>query len=165
MITKKNGKELNGYIYKDKIKFITDFQKIPLKSELDGKVMLENENLKIEISETKFIKEEHKLKFLKNDKFILMEIDNLHFFGTDGNIPKREYKSIQIEINNIKIELPNEALKNLYEPSLHNTKANYDEKNDILYVFSSNSDGAGSYEIIWVIEKMKYKYRIEAYGF
>ena len=162
---KKNGKELNGYIYKDKIKFITDFQKIPLKSELDGKVMLENENLKIEISETKFIKEEHKLKFLKNDKFILMEIDNLHFFGTDGNIPKREYKSIQIEINNIKIELPNEALKNLYEPSLHNTKANYDEKNDILYVFSSNSDGAGSYEIIWVIEKMKYKYRIEAYGF
>lgn len=162
---KKNGKELNGYIYKDKIKYITDFQKIPLKSELDGKVMLENENLKIEISETKFIKEKHKLKFLKNDKSILMEIDNLHFFGTDGNIPKREYKSIQIEINNIKIELPNEALKNLYEPSLYNTKANYDEKNDILYIFSSNSDGAGSYEIIWVIEKMKYKYRIEAYGF
>lgn len=162
---KKNGKDLNGYIYKDRIKSITAFQKIPLKSELDGKVKLENETVKIEISDTKFIKEKHKLKFLKNDKYVLVKIDNFQIFGTDGNIPKREYKSIQIEINNIKIELPNEALKNLYEPSLYNSKANYDEKNDILYVFSSNSDGAGSYEILWVIEKMKYKCRIEAYGF
>jgi hypothetical protein len=94
-----------------------------------------------------------------------VKIDNSQIFGTDGNIPKREYKSIQIEINNIKIELPNEALKNLYEPSLSNSKANYDEKNDVLYVFSSNSDGAGGYEIIWIIEKKEYKYRIEAYGF
>ena len=139
---KKNGKELNGYIYKDRIKYITDFQKIPLKSELDGKVKLENENVKIEISETKFIKEKHKLKFLKNDKSILEKIDNLQIFGKDGGFPKREYKSIKIEINNVKMELPNIALKNIYEPSLYNSKANYDEKNDILYILSSNSDGA-----------------------
>ena len=162
---KKNGKELNGYIYKDRIKYITDFQKIPLKSELDGKVILENENVKIEISETKFIKEKHKLEFLNNDKSILVKIDNLQIFGKDGGFPKREYKSIKIEINNIKMELPNIALKNLFEPSLYNSKSNYDQKNDILYILSSNSDGAGSYEIIWIIEKKKYKYRIEAYGF
>ncbi|PZX94054.1 hypothetical protein DOS84_05345 [Flavobacterium aquariorum] len=162
---KKNGKELNRYIYKDRIKYITDFTNIPLKSNLNGKVKLENENVKIEISETKFIKEKHKLKFYKNEKTQLDKIDNLQIFGTDGNIPKREYKSIQIEINNVKIELPNIALKNLYEPSLYNSKANYDEKNDILYILSSNSDGAGSYEIIWIIEKKKYKNRIEAYGF
>ena len=89
----------------------------------------------------------------------------MQIFGTDGNIPKREYKSIQIEINNVKIELPNIALKNLYEPSLYNSKASYDEKKDILYILLSNSDGAGSYEIIWIIEKKKYKNRIEAYGF
>jgi hypothetical protein len=162
---KKNGKELNGYIYKDRIKYITDFEKIPLKSELDGKAKLENENVKIEITETKFIKEKHKLKFYKNEKNQLDKIDNLQIFGTDGNIPKREYKSIKIEINNVKMELPKIALKNLYEPSLYNSKANYDAKNNILYILSSNSDGAGSYEIIWIIEKNKYKYRIEAYGF
>jgi len=162
---KKNGKDLNGYIYKDRIKYITDFTNIPLKSNLNGKVKLENGNVKIEISETKFIKEKHKLKFYKNEKTQLDKIDNLQIFGTDGNIPKREYKSIQIEINNVKIELPNIALKNLYEPSLYNSKASYDEKNDILYILSSNSDGAGSYEIIWIIEKKKYKNRIEAYGF
>ncbi|WP_281336423.1 hypothetical protein [Flavobacterium eburneipallidum] len=162
---KKNGKQLNGYIYKDRIKYINDFTNVPLKSNLNGKVKLENENVKIEISETKFIKEKHNLKFHKNDKSILEEIDNMQIFGKDGGIPKKEYKSIQIEINSVKIELPNIALKNLYEPSLYNSKANYDKKNDILYILSSNSDGAGGYEIIWIIEKKKYKYRIEVYGF
>ena len=162
---KKNGKELNGYIYKDRIKYITDFQKITLKSELDGKAKLEKGNVKIEITETKFLKENHKLKFYKNEKTQLDKIDNLQIFGTDGNIPKREYKAIKIEINSVKMELPKIALKNLYEPSLYNSKANYDAKNDILYIMSSNSDGAGSYEIIWIIDKKKYKYRIEAYGF
>ena len=162
---KKNGKDLNGYIYKDRVKYISSFENVALKSNLDGKVKMKNGNIKIEITETKFEKEKHKLMFYKNNKTQLDKIDNLQIFGTDGNIPKREYKSIQIEINNIKIELPKEALKNLYEPSLYNSKANYDEKNDILYVFSSNSDGAGSYEIIWIIEKKKYKYRVEAYGF
>ena len=121
---KKNGKELNGCIYKDRIKYITDFKNIPLISNLAEKVKLENGNVKIEISETKFIKEKHNLEFLKNDKSILLKIDDLQIFGTGGNIPKREYKSIQIEIDNVKLELPNVALKNLYEPSLYNSKAN-----------------------------------------
>lgn len=162
---KKNGKELNGYIYKDKIKTITYFTTIPLKSNNGGIAKLENGSVKIEISETKFIKEKHKLKFFKGNPNQLEKIDNLQIFGTDGEVPKREYKSIKIDINNIKIELPNSALKNLFEVSLHNSKANYDAKNDILYISSSNSDGAGGYEIIWVIEKKKYKYRVEAYGF
>lgn len=79
--------------------------------------------------------------------------------------PKKEYKSIKIEINKIKIELPKVALRNLFEPNLYNSKANYNEKEDILYIHSSNSDGAGSYEVIWIIEKIKYKSRIEVYGF
>ena len=157
---KKNEKELNGYIYKDKIKYITDFKKIPLKSNPDGKVILENGIIKIEITETPFIKANHKLNILKNNSNILDEIDGKQIFGKDGDIPKREYKSIEIEINKVKVEIPKSALLNLYEPTLWNTKANYDEVNDILYIQSSNSDGAGGYEIIWVIEKKKYKARI-----
>lgn len=161
----KNGKELNGYIYKDRVKFINSFLDIPIKTNFDGKVKLAKGNLKIEISETKFIKEKHKLKFYKNNPNQLDKIDNLRIFGTDGNIPKREYKSIEIEIDNEKIELPKNALKNLFEPNLESSTANYDKVNDILYISSANSDGAGGYLIIWIIEKKKYKNRIEAYGF
>ena len=161
---KKNGKELNGYIYKDRIKFITDFTAVVQKSNYDGVIELGDENVKIEIRGTYFMREKHKLTFYKNTNQ-LDKIDGLKIFGTDGNIPNKEYKSIKIEISNRKITLPNVALKNLYEPNLLFAGANYDEKNDILYIYSSNSDGAGSYEVIWVIEKKKFKERIEAYGF
>ncbi len=162
---KKNGKDLNGYIYKDRIKYIASFENVALKSNLGGKVKMENGNIKIEIAETKFKKEKHKLTFYKNNKTQLDKIDNLQIFGTDGNIPKREYKSIKIEIDKVKIELPKNALKNLFEPNLESSTANYDKINDILYISSMNSDGAGGYLIIWIIEKKSYKNRIEAYGF
>ena len=162
---KKNGKDLNGYIYKDRVKYISSFENVALKSNLDGKVKMKNGNIKIEITETKFEKEKHKLMFYKNNKTQLDKIDNLQIFGTDGNIPKREYKSIKIEIDKVKIELPKNALKNLFEPNLESSTANYDKINDILYISSMNSDGAGGYLIIWIIEKKSYKNRIEAYGF
>ena len=162
---KKKGKELGGYIYKDRVKFITDFIKIPQKSNINGILKIENDKVKIEIIETKFIKENHKLTFVKNSNSLLDKIDGYQIFGADGNIPRRQYKSIKVKINKTEIELLNIALKNLYEPNLANHQATYDEKNDTLYIFSMNSDGAGSYEVIWVIEKNKFKERIEAYGF
>lgn len=161
---KKNGKELNGFIYKDKVKYIYDYKSIPLKSNTNGQVILENNTLKIGVKETNFVKEKHKLNYLKNSS-VLNKIDDSAFLGTDGGIPKREYKSIEIKINNIKVEIPKTALQNLYEPNLQNTKANYDELNDILYIQSSNSDGAGGYEIMWIIDKKKFKNRVEFYGF
>ncbi|MBU2061749.1 MAG: hypothetical protein KKH44_07885, partial [Bacteroidetes bacterium] len=54
---KKNGKDLNGYIYRDRIKYISSFENVALKSNLGGKVKMENGNIKIEIAETKFEKE------------------------------------------------------------------------------------------------------------
>ena len=59
---KKNGKDLNGYIYKDRVKYISSFENVALKSNLDGKVKMKNGNIKIEITETKF---ESKLLGLK----------------------------------------------------------------------------------------------------
>ena len=162
---KKKGKESNGYIYKDRIKLLSNFTKIPPKSNSNDILKLENDKVKIEISATTFTKENHKLNFAKNSKTLLDKIDGSRIFGTDGNIPKRQYQSIKVKINKTTIELPDLALKNLFEPNLENHQANYDEKSDILYIYSSNSDGAGSYEVVWIIEKKKYKERFEAYGF
>lgn len=86
----KNGKDLHGYIYKDKIKEITQFKNIPLKSNSNGKAILADKTFKIEITETNFIKAKHKFKFLDNDSDIVIKIDNLGIYGTDGGIPKRE---------------------------------------------------------------------------
>lgn len=162
---KKNGVSLNGYIYKNRIKYISDFTAIPLNSNSNGKAILKNKNFKIEITETTFIKENHKLTYHNNQKSQLDKIDGLQLFGKDGDVPTRQYKSITVEFKEVKIKLPPEALQNLFEPSLFNSIANYDAAKNVLYISSSNSDGAGGYEIVWIIENFKYKGRVEAYNF
>lgn len=162
---KKNGALLNGYIYKDRIKFISDFPAVLLKSNSNGKAILESKEVKIELIETAFIQENHKLTYHNNQKSQLDKIDGLQIFGKDGDLPTRQYKSITVEFKDVKIKLPPDALQNLFEPTLFNSRANYDATNKVLYISSSNSDGAGGYEIVWIIENFKYKSRVEAYNF
>lgn len=162
---KKNGALLNGYIYKDRIKFISDFPAVLLKSNSNGKAILESKEVKIELIETAFIQENHKLTYHNNQKSQLHKIDGLQIFGKDGDLPTRQYKSITVEFKDVKIQLPPDALQNLFEPTLFNSRANYDATNKVLYISSSNSDGAGGYEIVWIIENFKYKSRVEAYNF
>lgn len=162
----KKGKEnLNGYVYKDRIIDLTNFTKIPVRENKNGIIKLENNNVKVAIAEIAFNPKNHKLKYNSENPTILESIDDQVIFGTDGNVPKRKYKSIEIEIDKILINLPETALKNAFEPNLEETMVNYDSANDILYIQSLNSDGAGGYVILWVIEKKKFKTRVEARPF
>lgn len=161
----KKGKSRSGYVYKDRLLEVIEYKSVPFKMNKDGIAKLQSENIAIELKEESFNKKNHQLTFHKKYTSILTKIDDSKIFGTDGNIPKRQYQSISIVIKGQQIALPKTALKNLFEPTLDNSRANYDEVNDILYIYSSNSDGAGSYEVIWVIKKKQFKYRIEAYGF
>ena len=92
-------------------------------------------------------------------------INGKQYWGTDGEMPKSEYKSIIIDFGRRKIILPKVALDNLFEPNLTNTEVNYDQINDVSYIQSMNSDGAGGYQVIWKIDKGIYKNRFIAYGF
>ncbi|RZJ73607.1 hypothetical protein [Flavobacterium sp.] len=161
----KEGKDKNGFIYKDRIRLVSDFPQIPLKTSNSENAILETDKISIELIQTRFIPKNHKFGYFQNNNAIVTEIDGAKFFGTDGNIPKREYQSIKITIDGKPIELPKTAFRDLYEPTLHNTRANYDETNDILYVHSSNSDGAGGYDVVWIVEKGEYKTRSVEYGF
>ena len=102
------------------------------------------------------------MTFYKEYKDQLEYINNKKYWGTDGEIPKTEYKSIEIYIG-IKNSRPEIAIDNLFETSLYNTQVNHDKTNDVLYIQSMNSDGAGSYEVIWKIKKGVYKERYIAW--
>lgn len=148
----------NGFVYKDRLINISNYEKIPMVIK-SNYVILKNKIFEIKITEKKFNKKNHKFTFLKQSKNIIIKIDNQDYYGTDGYLPKIEYSEIEISINGKKIKLPNEALKNLYEPNSYSTSAHYDKENDILYIDSLNSDGAGSYEVLWIIEKGKFSKR------
>jgi hypothetical protein len=161
----KGKEDLHGQIYKDRVKLISDYQKIPLLTKKENKIILSKDSIKVIISEQKFDKSKYKLTFHKEYKDQLQFINNKQYWGTDGEIPRTEYKSIEIYYGAKKVVLPKNAIDNLFETSLYNTQVNYDKTNDILYIQSMNSDGAGSYEVIWKIEKGIYKERYIAYGF
>lgn len=161
----KGKKELHGQIYKDRQKLISEYQDIPILTNKDNKVVLSKDSIKVVIIEQKFDKNKYKLTFHKEYKDQLQFVNNKQYWGTDGGIPKTEYKSIEVHFGAKKFILPQKAIDNLFEISLYNTKVNYDKPNDVLYIQSMNSDGAGSYEVIWKVEKGIYKERYIAYGF
>jgi hypothetical protein len=163
--TKKNNKEANGQVYHDRLQFISDYQNIPFVSEGDNHVKYQNAGLKIVVTQQKFDRSRYRFSYYKDAKNQIERINGKQYWGTDGRMPKAEYKSIVIYAGQRKTVLAGSAFENLFEPSLYNMEVHYDKVHDILYIESMNSDGAGSYEVIWKIEKGKYKGRLIAYGF
>ena len=161
----KNGKALNGQVYKDRVIFISSYLTVPVLTKNNAKIILKKDSIKIVLTEQKFDKSKHRFSFYKEAKTQIELVDNKKYWGKDGGVPASEYKSIEVTIGQRKILLPKKAFENLYEPSLYNTQVNYDKTNDIIYIQSMNSDGAGSYEVIWKIDKGVYKDRFIAYGF
>lgn len=165
IVYSKYNKDLNGQVYKDRLIFVSSFLKIPILTEANNKITLQKGSVKVVVTKQKFDKTKHKFSFNKAAKDQIELVDNKKYWGSDGGIPTREYKSIEVNIGQRKMSLPKVAFENLYEPSLDNTQVNYDKTNDIVYIQSMNSDGAGGYEVIWKIEKGVYKDRFIAYGF
>ncbi len=161
----KNKKDLNGQVYKDRVIFVSSYLTIPVFTKDTYKITLKKDSIKIVLTEQKFDKRKHKFTYYKEAKDQIALVDNKKYWGRDGGVPTSEYKSIEVTVGQRKILLPKNAFENLYEPSLYSTQVNYDKTNDIIYIQSMNSDGAGSYEVIWKIEKGVDKDKYIAYGF
>lgn len=83
----------------------------------------------------------------------------------DGGMPTTQFEKISIKVGQKNIILPKSALEGLYEPTISSAEVNYDDVNETFYIQTTNSDGAGSYLVIWKVEKGIYKGRFVAYGF
>ncbi len=156
----------NGYIYKDRFKFISDCEEIPTLKVTDSSVQLKKGEINITVKQQDFAPSKHTFTYDKEYKNFITHIDKRLFFGTDGNMPTTEYQSITIDMGSKKIiTLPASAIGYLYQPSLEATKAYYNHATDILYITSWNSDGAGGYTVIWEIVNKAYKGRSIVNGF
>lgn len=155
-----------GYIYHDRLKFISDYESIPLKTLSKNSIQLANKEIKITLKQRAFDEAKHTYAYDEEYSNVIIHIDNRNFMGTDGEMPTTEYQSVQIEMgkNNV-IALPPAAFEYLYQPNLENTKAYYNHEADILYITSMNSDGAGGYQVVWEIVNKVYKGRWFMHGF
>ena len=150
-----------GYIYNDRVKWIHNFPQIARGIAKGNTIVFEGKEIQVILSTEKFDKSKHSFKYHKEYRDVIEKIDGKLFWGTDGNMPKREYKSIEVKIRGKQVPIPKSAYNDLYESSLYIefNSVHYDKDNDILYIVANNGDGAGSYMVCWQIEKGVYKGR------
>ncbi|HXB05569.1 MAG TPA: hypothetical protein VNW04_00590 [Puia sp.] len=160
--SRKKYMETGGYIFHDRVKLISDFEKIPRISK--GKYLFGKDSIKVEVTAQPFVKSRYRITYSRQNPGSIESINGKRVWGTDGELPKTTYKSIVVTWGNREITLPAEATEDLFQPSLFNTAVNYDPKNEILYIHSGNSDGAGFYSVIWKIEKGVYVERHVDFG-
>ena len=127
----------------------------------ENTIVFEGKEIQVALSTEKFDKNKHSFKYHKEYRDIIEKIDGEPFWGTDGNMPKREYKSIEVKIREKQVSIPQSAYNDLYESYLYTefNSVHYDKDNDILYIVANNGDGAGVYMVCWQIEKGVYKGR------
>ena len=150
-----------GYIYNDRVKWIHNFPQIAKGIAKGNTIVFEGKEIQVVLSTEKFDKSKHSFKYHKEYRDVIEKIDGKLFWGTDGNMPKREYKSIEVKIRGKQVSIPQSAYSDLYQPNLY-TDLNfvyYDKDSDTLYIVANNGDGAGAYMVCWQIEKGVYKGR------
>ena len=161
----KNNKELNGYVYKDRYKLISNFPALTISKKTETTITLKKDTLQVVITQSNFDKRKHKFKYVKDYPTQIELIDNKQYWGMDGGMPRTQFEKVIIKVGQKTITLPKSALIGLYEPSIYSAEVNYDKSTDTFYIQTMNSDGAGSYLVIWKVEKGIYKDRLVAYGF
>jgi hypothetical protein len=161
----RKGKELNGYVYKDRYKLVSSFPALSVLKNTTTSITLQKDSVEVIITQSKFDKKKHRFTYVKEYPDQIELIDNKKYWGKDGGMPTTQFESIVIKVGQKTISLPKYALEGLYEPSIYSAEVNYDKATDTFYIQTMNSDGAGSYEVIWKVEKGIYNDRLVAYGF
>lgn len=161
----KNGASTNGYVYRNRLVMIDNFEKIPTQIKQPQLITFKKDSIKITVSSKPFERSANRLFFSSEYPDIVELINGKLPFGTDGNIPGSAYHSIEVQTGNKLVTIPASAYDDLFEPTLDNTTVNYDSKLDTLFLQSMNGDGAGSYLVIWRFVNGKYKDRFIAHGF
>lgn len=159
------GKELNGYVYKDRFQLVSNFPALTVSKKKETSITLKKDSLEVTITQVQFDRKKHKFKYVKEYPDQIELIDNKKYWGMDGGMPTTQFESIVIKVGQRRITVPKYALEGLYQPNLDNAEVNYDKSKDTFYIQTINSDGAGSYLVIWKIEKGYYKDRLVACGF
>lgn len=155
--------QFSGYMHTSRLKLIADFEEIPLAiaEEHDATFILRD--IAVSIQSAPFDYESNKKLFSSTnygDYTIEDKYKGKQVWGTDGTIPQTQYTSILITKGNSKIEIPREEFENLFNVNNDFANCYYDTDTDRIYITSVNSDGAGGYAVLFIIEKGKYSKKI-----
>ena len=123
----------------------------------DSILKLQLDSIRVTITKTTFKRKSRQIQDDKpqGEQTFVKSIDNEFPWGTDGNIPKKEYKAVQFKTGNSTLNFSANTFNDLLEPNLDMTMAYLDRATGKFYIEATNSDGAGGYVVIWAIKDMQ----------
>ena len=150
----RNGKNRSGYIHRSRLAFIDDMEEFQASIQNDSSFTAKLDSINFTIKTKQFTQRGRLLKYFKTDEghTYLRSIDNKFPWGTDGNIPKKEYKLIEIKYGNKFLRIDKPHWSDLFEPNLDMTSAHFDKQTRKVYLYAFNSDGAGGYLVLWIFK-------------
>ena len=107
----------DGYIYNDRVKWIEKLPKVVKGIEKKNAIHFSGKNIKVTLTSQMFDKNKHSFLNYKESHHSIEKIDGKSFWGTDGEMPREEYKNIRIYINGKQVFIPKSAYDDLYEPT------------------------------------------------
>ncbi|MFT4153196.1 hypothetical protein [Parafilimonas sp.] len=146
---------------------------LPLESVSNDTLVFSNDTAIVQITAGGFDAAKHKVTWY-DDKYAV-KLDNRPFWGTENKVPTRSITSVVAVIESDTVVVPAAAYGDLYEPKLYYTDAKGKQKtfcnvyrspdNRKYYIYMVNGEGAGRYEVTWVIQDRKYLRRVVDWGF
>ncbi len=141
---------LKGFIHKSRVKLLTEFLEIEPSNQSENNIRFKHNDFSIDIFSEKFLVKNNKLQ-RSSDGVAVTKINGKDFYGTDGEIPKTSFKSIVFKGNKKTITVDKEQLSDIFEPDFNRTQVYFDKSTQIFYLTMHNSDGAGSYDVAWIL--------------
>lgn len=165
--TKFINKTKAGMMHKSHIKVLTELPQWANQHQPEHCILSCKDPLSratIEIQYGPFLIEEH--KYTRNSDGAIEKIDNQEPWGIDGYVyaDMNEIKSITLKKGNQVYHFPKQTISNLLMPNTALSTFGLAEGTDgTLFLYMSNSDGAGAYDVVWTIKdgecKSQFLYR------
>jgi hypothetical protein len=153
----------HGYIHRTRFIPIEKLQQIKTKNlfmtksenhQVEDSFCLANDSLRLFIKTGYFKIEEHKIE--KGNYDYIQKIDGMNPIGTFGFAPRIEIIEMSLTISGKTVDIPKKEYRDLYEPALVNLSLHVNNRGVIYIYMPGNSDGAGGYYLVWIIQGNKY---------
>lgn len=98
-----------------------------------------------------FRREAHRIE-RKDGGFL---VDGREALGTDGGLPAIEIERVNLIFDGTAVSMPKKLYNDVYEPHMKEGSLGIRFGDDLssLFVFIAGSDGAGSYQLLWVFRR------------
>lgn len=165
---KKFPKYVSGFIHRSRLLALADLTHKKLNRQ--NRILTSNlsvikiDSIAVTIKTRAFNRKNHDIHRAKEDcgncsTTYIDKIDGKKPVGVDGELPSVEIGSFKININHIDIELPASCFTDIYQPRIKNLNIYSDKKGNLYLYMPGNSDGAGGYDVVWVINGGKLALR------